>query len=414
MTGNSLGDAPAPLVNIDVAMDAVVAELGAPSFGVLPIVTVADIEAKFAELDPRPIERDDPRLENLSQEWINLGFTCEGLAEKFPSAKSSKGDRSKATFGFACQCLKNGISEHVTASCLWFWTIGEHIHDQKYPKRALVRIIIRASAAVENFETDRDKGKILKTSANIRRAIAKMNYELSYDAFRDQEQITGLPGYTVLDDPAVIEMWFKIESRLHFRPSKDLFYPVVTNLARRNGFHPVRNYLDTLVWDETKQLDEWLITYGGVEATDYIKAVGAIMLIAAVRRIRQPGCKFDEMVVLKSAVQGTLKSTLLSTMAVYDDWFSDTLPLNIKGRETIELSRESGSSRRLSYLACEKPTWKASRPSCQDSTIAAVKPTVVSSLNAHANASSSARLTVRSIFATPQAIAGSGRSRSRR
>ena len=39
------------------------------------------------------------------------------------------------------------------------------------------------------------------------------------------------------------------------------------------------------------------------------------MLIAAVRRIRSPGCKFDEMVVLENKEQGTGKSTMLATLA---------------------------------------------------------------------------------------------------
>jgi predicted P-loop ATPase len=44
------------------------------------------------------------------------------------------------------------------------------------------------------------------------------------------------------------------------------------------------------------------------------------------------------MMVLE-APQGTDKSTALSILAVKEDWFSDTLPLNIKGRETIELTQ---------------------------------------------------------------------------
>jgi hypothetical protein len=331
MTGHFLGDSPSRIVNIDAVIDSVMTELGT-SFGVLPIATVADIEAKFAELDPQPIERDDPRLENVSKEWIALGFTAAGIEEKFD------GNRSNAIFGFACHCLKNGISENVTASCLWHWKIGEHIHDQQYPKRALVRAVVRAALAVQTFETD-GNGKMLKNPYNIRLVVAKMNFELSYDVFRDVAYIAGLPGYTTLDDPAITEVRFKIERRFRFLTPKELFFDVTMNMARGNGFHPVLNYLDSLRWDETRRLDEWLITYGGAESSDYVRAVGSIMMIAAVRRIRTPGCKFDEMVVLESARQGTLKSTLLSTIAVHEDWFTDDLPLNADSRESIEQLR---------------------------------------------------------------------------
>ena len=43
-------------------------------------------------------------------------------------------------------------------------------------------------------------------------------------------------------------------------------------------------------------------------------------LIAAVRRVRQPGVKFDEMLVLEGE-QGTGKSTALSILAGNPAWF---------------------------------------------------------------------------------------------
>ena len=97
-------------------------------------------------------------------------------------------------------------------------------------------------------------------------------------------------------------------------------------------------YLDRLTWDGVSRLDKWLSTYAGVESTEYTDAIGALMLIAAVRRIRHPGCKFDEMPVLESD-QGKEKSTALRIMAVNDDWFSDDVPLNDDGKRVIEALR---------------------------------------------------------------------------
>jgi predicted P-loop ATPase len=67
-----------------------------------------------------------------------------------------------------------------------------------------------------------------------------------------------------------------------------------------------------------------------------VRAVGALVLIAAVRRVRKPGCKFDEMLVLEQPLQGTDKSTGLAVLAVEEDWFSDDLPLHIDSRRVIE------------------------------------------------------------------------------
>ena len=88
------------------------------------------------------------------------------------------------------------------------------------------------------------------------------------------------------------------------------------------------------------RLDKWLTTYSGAE--DTVTRSGHSWLVAAVRRVRKPGCKFDEMVVLESP-QGTNKSSALALMAVCPDWFSDDLPLNAPAQQIIE--RIAGSSR---------------------------------------------------------------------
>ena len=90
-----------------------------------------------------------------------------------------------------------------------------------------------------------------------------------------------------------------------------------------------------MTWDGTQRLDTWLITYGGADDSEYSRAVGALMLIAAVRRVRQPGCKFDEMVVFESQ-QGWLKSSAVQALCVNPEWFSDCLPLSASIKEVIE------------------------------------------------------------------------------
>jgi predicted P-loop ATPase len=106
-------------------------------------------------------------------------------------------------------------------------------------------------------------------------------------------------------------------------------------LAFQNKFHPVRDYLSALNWDGKPRVDGWLTNYAGAQDTAYSRAVGTIMLIAAVRRVRQPGCKFDEVVVLEGK-QGAGKSTLLKALASNDAWFTDDVPLNADTRRLME------------------------------------------------------------------------------
>ena len=59
------------------------------------------------------------------------------------------------------------------------------------------------------------------------------------------------------------------------------------------------------------------------EDTDLNRAFGRKVLIAGVRRVRRPGCKFDYLLVLEG-VEGTFKSTALRILAG-DENYSDQL-----------------------------------------------------------------------------------------
>jgi hypothetical protein len=191
----------------------------------------------------------------------------------------------------------------------------------------------------EDFVTD-TKGKILPNNQdNIRRALEKLDIDLSQDMFINKPFIR-YNGYVgPIRDEIYDQAWFDIQKIFHFTPGNEYFSKVVRNVAWQKQYHPVRDYLSSLKWDGKPRLDHWLITYGGAGDSQYTLAVGAIVLIAAVRRVRQPGCKFDELMVLESE-QGMLKSSALRALCPSDEWFSDDLPLNVDAKQIIE--RTSG------------------------------------------------------------------------
>lgn len=100
--------------------------------------------------------------------------------------------------------------------------------------------------------------------------------------------------------------------------------------ASLRRFHPVIDWLDSLVWDKKPRLDIWLMNTFGCENTDYHKAVAAKVLIAACRRVRKPGCKFDYMMVLEGT-QGIGKSECLRLL--FGEWFSDSMPPDLAGKD---------------------------------------------------------------------------------
>lgn len=116
------------------------------------------------------------------------------------------------------------------------------------------------------------------------------------------------------------------------KATKNDIADAVDACAGENAYHPVRNYLNGLVWDSIPRLDTLFIDYLGAADTPYIRAVTRKSFVAAVARVMSPGIKYDTMVVI-IGTQGRYKSTLLAKMG--GAWFSDSLR-NFGTKESME------------------------------------------------------------------------------
>lgn len=103
-------------------------------------------------------------------------------------------------------------------------------------------------------------------------------------------------------------------------------------IADVNRYHPVRDYVRGLKWDGMPRLETWLKDFAGAHGPDkYLRAVSVKVLVAMVKRVFEPGCKFDHVLILEGA-QGAGKSTLLSKLA--GKWFTDQ-PLVIGDKDAV-------------------------------------------------------------------------------
>ena len=124
------------------------------------------------------------------------------------------------------------------------------------------------------------------------------------------------------------------------RIGKDTIFQAIEKHAQERGFHPVRDYLDGLVWDGQNRIDGWLVKYLGAEPSHVTDAIGEMFLAAMVARVFQPGCKADYMLVLEGK-QGTGKSTACGIIG--GDYFSDALP-------DVRLEKESANHLRGKWV----------------------------------------------------------------
>lgn len=103
--------------------------------------------------------------------------------------------------------------------------------------------------------------------------------------------------------------------------------------ASKHGFNEVQNYISALQWDGVPRLDTLFVDYLGAKDTAYNRAVCRKAFTAAVARAMNPGCKYDNMLIL-SGPQGIGKSTLLDKMSL--GWFNDSIR-TFEGKDASEL-----------------------------------------------------------------------------
>ena len=96
----------------------------------------------------------------------------------------------------------------------------------------------------------------------------------------------------------------------------------VETVARDRSYHPIRQYLNSLKWDQVGRLDDWLTLYLGVNPSPLARAFGAKWMISAVARILEPGCKADHCLIVEGP-QGARKSTAFRILG--EPWFTDDI-----------------------------------------------------------------------------------------
>jgi predicted P-loop ATPase len=210
--------------------------------------------------------------------------------------------------------------------------------------------------AFDRFQSNRQsdnakrkrKARIFYSSKNhsgkagtFENAITSIDYleiECRYDIFHDRILVSG-QALEIGTDENLDHVALKVRNLIvethGFDPGPENTRNAITKCALDHTFDPVLDYLNGLEWDKEKRIDRWLTTHLGAEDNKLNQAIGRKMLIAAVRRVRQPGCKFDYIPVMDNSRQGKGKSTVIQILAG-DDNFSDQDLLALSGKEQQE------------------------------------------------------------------------------
>ncbi len=185
-----------------------------------------------------------------------------------------------------------------------------------------------------------EQGKLKSTRTNFLLIIENeplIKGRIAYNEFANRAVVIGRLPWRNKDDMSdwndrddsglqeFIEKYYKISSIAKCADAINLSFG-------KHTFHPIKDYLNSLMWDGVKRIDTLLIDYLGAEDSNYVRTITRKVFVAAVARIFKPGCKFDNMMVL-SGPQGIGKSTLIKRLG--KDWYSDSLT-TVTGKEAYE------------------------------------------------------------------------------
>lgn len=184
--------------------------------------------------------------------------------------------------------------------------------------------------------TNRELAKHAANVALILQHDQRWKGVIAYDEFAQRTVKRAPPPYDhsragewTDDDDTRASVW--LAQRYRLQVSSQTVGEAISMVAREAMFHPVREWLYSLRWDGQERLPMWLVDCAGVEASPYIALVSKYFLIGMVRRVMQPGCKFDYCLVLEGQ-EGLRKSSLAAALGGH--WASDS-PLDLTHKDSM-------------------------------------------------------------------------------
>lgn len=325
-----------------------------------------------------------PQLASLDEldRWAVPARVKTVLAQGRDIDKPKTGDDSRSAWLYdaICQLIRFGVPDAVIYAVVTDpgWKISESVIDKKgkadaYARRQIEKAHGKAKTGEHSpaaagasgngsgngsgsgggnavgggqpnngdFQRDRNNIPIALGPAglyNRRLALSRLGLALKHDVFADRSIICNLDGSNeqAVQDHHVNKIYYDCQEQFNLSVGIDEWHRFVAHEARVNSFHPVLDYLSSVTWDGKSRIEEWLIKYAGVKDTPYTRAVSKLVLIGAVRRVRSPGCRFQEMLVLISPEQGKGKSTAIAALCPNRSWFTDDLPLSADAKTFIE------------------------------------------------------------------------------
>lgn len=223
------------------------------------------------------IEIEDNEI--LSCDYDDILEKCK---EEYPDTKFTKQTIKDIVTRFARE-NKYEPKKSFTSSCSWYNKYN--LDDNGNIKKTLENILIL-------FENDlRFKDKFF------------YNEFTAYETYNDE----------LIRDYNIAEFRMICEKELGY-DTKDKVECVVQFLTHQNSFNPFKDRINELLWDGEERFVTFFIKFIGVHDTPLNRSMTKKWFYAMMKRLYEPGCDFDNMLIIYDAKQGTGKSKIIQRL----------------------------------------------------------------------------------------------------
>ena len=204
------------------------------------------------------------------------------------------------------------------------------------PEQDVIDLLERGKDQVIDGKIKKGAIKSHKLNASIiLECDSRTKDKFTYNEFNDQIYIDDRCYED--HDTTEIELW--LHRVYGVRLGAQNVNDIIIRQAKKNNFHPLKEYLNSLSWDGVCRLETLLQTYWGVEDTELLREIGFRWAISCVARALRAPVKVDTVLMLVGP-QGAYKSSSFRVLAG-EEWFSDS-HLDIMKKEAYELIHKSG------------------------------------------------------------------------
>lgn len=124
--------------------------------------------------------------------------------------------------------------------------------------------------------------------------------------------------WTDSDDSRIksfIEKKYGIESKNKYDDAMRIFID-------SHSYNPLKDYIDSLIWDGKSRIEEFLSTWTKCGNTPYTREASRLLFAGGIARLYSPGCKQEDVITLTGG-QGVGKTSLVRWLALEDKYYDD-------------------------------------------------------------------------------------------